>query len=85
MSFTQSFWLVARREITERVREKSFLVSGAVTLAIVVAAAVLPALVGGGDDTYKVGVAGPEQRAVAVAADGAGADLDRQDRAQAGT
>ena len=90
MSFTQSFWLVARREITERVREKSFLVSGAVTLAIVVAAALLPALVGGGEDTYKVGVAGPEQRAVAVAADGAGADLDAKieprrvrDRAQA--
>lgn len=91
MSFRGSMWLVARREITERVRERSFLVSGAVTLLIVAAAAVVPALIGGSDtDTYEVGVAGPEQRAVAVAADAAGGDLDVKieprrvrDRAQA--
>ena len=70
-------WLVARREITERVRERSFLVSGAVTLLIVAAAAIVPALIGGNDtDTYKVGVAGPEQRAVAAAANAAGGNLD---------
>ncbi|HYI35814.1 MAG TPA: ABC transporter permease [Thermoleophilaceae bacterium] len=91
MSFNRSFLLVARREITQRVRERSFLVSGAVTLLIVVAVAILPALLGGdGPETYKVGVAGPEQRAVAAAADAAGGDLDARieprrvrDRAQA--
>ena len=70
VTFWRSMWLVARREITERVRERSFLVSGAVTLLIVAAAAVVPALIGGDDtETYKVGVAGPEQRAVAAAAE----------------
>jgi ABC-2 type transport system permease protein len=76
VSFWGSMWLVARREITERVRERSFLVSGALTLVIVAAAAVVPALIGGDDtDTYKVGVAGPEQRLVAAAAGAAGEDL----------
>ena len=91
MTFRRSMWLVARREITERVRERSFLVSGAVTLLIVAAAAVVPALIGGDDtETYKVGVAGPEQRAVAAAAGAAGQDLQVKiesrrvrDRAQA--
>ena len=91
MTFWRSMWLVARREITERVRERSFLVSGAVTLLIVAAAAVVPALIGGDDtETYEVGVAGPEQRAVAAAAGAAGQDLQVKiesrrvrDRAQA--
>ena len=58
---------------------------------IVAGAAVVPAVIGGDDtDTYKVGVAGPEQRAVAQAAGAAGGDLEVKieprrvrDRAQA--
>ncbi|MEJ7714679.1 MAG: hypothetical protein WKF40_02815 [Thermoleophilaceae bacterium] len=65
MSFGQATALVARREITERIRQRSFLVSSAVTLLIVAAAAVLPALLGGGPTTYDVGVVGSQPRAVA--------------------
>lgn len=49
--------LVARREITERVREKSFLVSTGVTLAIVLIVSVLPNLLGfGGPQSFTVAV-----------------------------
>jgi ABC-2 type transport system permease protein len=46
--------LVARREMSERLRSKSFLASTAITLLIVVAVAVLPSLFGDGDDPYRV-------------------------------
>jgi ABC-2 type transport system permease protein len=49
--------LVARREITERAREKSFLVSTGVTLAIVLIVSVLPNLLGfGGPASFTVAV-----------------------------
>jgi len=47
--------LVARREIRERLREKSFLVSTGVTMALVVLVATLPPLLGVGDERYTVG------------------------------
>jgi ABC-2 type transport system permease protein len=40
--------LVARRELTERIHERSFLISTGITLAIVVVVLVLPALLGFG-------------------------------------
>jgi ABC-2 type transport system permease protein len=46
--------LVARREISERVRSKAFLASTGVTLLIVIALAILPSLFGDGDDPYRV-------------------------------
>ena len=62
--------LVARREITQRVREKSFLVSMAVTILLVVLVAVVPPLVGlGGRSTYVLAVSDPASLAVAQAAD----------------
>jgi len=58
--------LVARREITQRLREKSFLISMAVTVVLVVLVAVLPQLLGfGGKETFTVGVV--DQASVAVA------------------
>ena len=49
--------LVARREITQRMREKSFLISMAVTVVLVVLVAVIPPLFGfGGKQTFKVAV-----------------------------
>ena len=61
--------LVARREITQRVREKSFLVSMGVTIAIVVLVAVVPPLVGfGGTKTYTLGVSDAASLPVAQAA-----------------
>jgi ABC-2 type transport system permease protein len=67
--------LVARREITQRIREKSFLISMAVTVVIVVLVAVVPPLFGfGGDASYTIAVSDPAALPVAQAADrGAGA------------
>jgi ABC-2 type transport system permease protein len=53
--------LVARRELTERVRERSFLVSTGITLVIVMLVVTLPAVLGlGGDSKYTV-AAGDER------------------------
>src|SRR3954454_6809911 len=61
--------LVARREITQRVREKSFLISMLVSLIIVGLVAVVPTVLGlGGDGGYTVGVLDPSARRVADAA-----------------
>ncbi len=61
--------LVARREVTERVRERSFLISTAVTATIVVLVSVLPTLLGaGGPTTYDLAVSDPAALPVARAA-----------------
>jgi ABC-2 type transport system permease protein len=67
--------LVARRELTERVRERSFLVGTCVSIAIIALVVVLPPLLGLDDeDSYKVGTVGPQAAQVAQAAhDGAAA------------
>ena len=58
--------LVARRELTERVRERSFLISTGITLVIVVIVLVLPALLGfGGPNEYTVAGGDPRGQAVA--------------------
>jgi ABC-2 type transport system permease protein len=58
--------LVARREFTERVRERSFLISTALTLAIVVLVVVLPPLLGfGGTTQYTVAAEDAQGHAVA--------------------
>src|SRR5690349_15563243 len=46
--------LVARRELRERVRERSFLVSTSINIVIIVAVISVAALVSGGETTYKV-------------------------------
>jgi len=61
--------LVARREIVERIRDRSLLISTAVTLAILAAILLIPPLIGiGGTKTYKVAVAGPQAKQLARAA-----------------
>jgi ABC-2 type transport system permease protein len=68
--------LVARREITTRIRERSFLISTLVTVLILVAVIVLPALFSRGDGDATIGVVGstaavePALRAAAEANDG---------------
>ncbi len=48
--------LVARRELTERVRERSFLIGTALSIMIVALVVLLPSALGfGGDDEYTVG------------------------------
>jgi ABC-2 type transport system permease protein len=57
--------LVARREVTERVRERSFMISTGITLAIVVFVVVLPSLLGfGGPSQYTVAAGDPAAQAV---------------------
>jgi ABC-2 type transport system permease protein len=57
--------LVARREFTERVHERSFLISTGITLAVVVLVLVLPALLGfGGPSEYTVSASSPQDRAI---------------------
>jgi ABC-2 type transport system permease protein len=61
--------LVARREIATRGREKGFLISTGVSLAIVALIVVLPQLLGfGGTETYNVGVTNRAAVPVAEAA-----------------
>jgi ABC-2 type transport system permease protein len=50
--------LVVRREIVTRVRERSFLVSTAVTLLIIAAVVVVPTLFDSDDDSVTVGLVG---------------------------
>ena len=62
--------LVARREITQKLREKSFLISMSVTVALVVLVAVVPPLLGmGGRSSYELAVSDPGALPVAKAAD----------------
>ena len=70
MSGRTAVALVARREISERAFEKSFLIGTVISLVvIVVAIAVLPSVLGfGGHDEYTVAVADPAMQPVADAA-----------------
>jgi ABC-2 type transport system permease protein len=69
MSFRQAAALVARREIVERVRDRSLLVSTVLTIAIIAAIVILPSALGfGGEEHYKVAVAGPQAERVARSA-----------------
>ena len=62
--------LVARRELTERVRERSFMIGTGISLVIVALVVVLPGLLGFGDaDTYTVATGDPSSAAVAQAAE----------------
>ncbi len=67
--------LVASRELTERVRERSFLIGTCVSIAIIALVVVLPPLLGfDEEDRYTVGAVGEQSAQVAVAARaGAGA------------
>jgi ABC-2 type transport system permease protein len=61
-SFWQSVRLVARREVVERSREKSFLVSTGLTLLIVLGVVLVPPALGLGDPpTYRVAFAAAAQ------------------------
>ena len=67
--------LVAEREFTERVRERSFLLSTGLTLAIIVVVVALPSLFGFGDPSeYRIAPADESGRAIAERA----AELDER-------
>lgn len=59
MTAGQAVLLIVRRELLERTRQRSFAVSTAITLLIVLAVAIVPGLVGDdGPTRYDVGVVG---------------------------
>lgn len=73
MSRRRAVALVARREVTERVRQRSFQVSTALTLLLVAVASVLPGVLGGSDDEperYRVGADDAASQRVVAAASG---------------
>ncbi|MGJ7440602.1 ABC transporter permease [Aquipuribacter sp. MA13-6] len=62
--FAEAVRLVAGREVFVKLRDKGFLISTAVTLLIIVAAFVAPALLSGGSDDYDLAVVGDGADAV---------------------
>lgn len=60
-------WLAARREIAVRGRSTGYRVGLGITLLLVVVLAALPRLLGGGGDTYTVGLAGAQSDGLAAA------------------
>jgi ABC-2 type transport system permease protein len=70
--------LVARREVTQKLREKSFLISTAVTATIILLVAVVPTLLGaGGPRTFKLGTTdAAAARIAAVAKQAPGFDVE---------
>lgn len=67
MSRRQGILLVMRRELGERIREKSFLVSTIISVAIIGVVALLPSFLGDGPDEVTVGAVGDDPQAVATA------------------
>ncbi len=65
-------WLVARREIDESRRAKSFVLSTAILVLAVIAAVVIPALVSHSRRAQRLGVVGPAPAGLAQAATTAG-------------
>lgn len=62
--------LVAGREVRARVRERSFVVSTLISLAVIVAIAVVPTLLDDGPSTWEIGAVGADAgAAAAIAAD----------------
>jgi ABC-2 type transport system permease protein len=81
MSTLHAIRLVARREFTERLRDRSFLISTAITVLILLAVAVLPRLLGFGEaPTFDVATTGPRADAerAAIEAQAAAFDVDVQ-------
>jgi ABC-2 type transport system permease protein len=76
MSGRHAIRLVARREITERAREKAFAVSTGINIVIIVGVVVIAAVVGGDEQSYKVGWSTESERVVVQAAADAGRAVD---------
>ena len=60
------WWIVAQREMTERLRDKGFIFSTALLFVLVAAAAVLPGVLSGGTDDYDVAVTAQAQPLLAA-------------------
>lgn len=65
-------WLVARREINDRGRAKSFWIASALLLVAVAAGAIIPALLAGSHSTARIGIVGGPAAALSQTAREAG-------------
>ncbi|HYK32940.1 MAG TPA: ABC transporter permease [Streptosporangiaceae bacterium] len=65
-------WLVARREINDRTRAKSFWIASILLLVAVAAGAIIPALLQGHHSTARVGIVGGQTAALTATAREAG-------------
>jgi ABC-2 type transport system permease protein len=79
MSDLGTMWRIARRELRERGRSRSFLITTIITLGIVIALVVLPEVFGGGTDEYQVGSIGEGNEAIVEAAELLGNANDEPD------
>jgi ABC-2 type transport system permease protein len=68
LSFREAVFLVARREFMQRARDRSFFVSTAITIGIIVLVVVFPRLLNFGADEYRVAFLGPDGPAVEAVA-----------------
>jgi ABC-2 type transport system permease protein len=69
LSFREAVLLVARREFMQRARDRSFFVSTAITIAIIVLVIVFPKVLNFGADEYAVAFLGSDSRAVQAVAE----------------
>jgi ABC-2 type transport system permease protein len=75
--------LVARREVTSRMRERSFLISTSITILLLLAVGIIPAVFADdGPRTMAVVAVGPEAQAIVAAAARGDAALDLDVRAR---
>jgi ABC-2 type transport system permease protein len=68
LSFREGVVLVARREFMQRARDRSFFVSTAITIGIIVLVIVFPKALNFGADEYAVAFPGPDGAAIQTAA-----------------
>jgi ABC-2 type transport system permease protein len=64
MNDRRAVYLTARREVTERIRNRTFLLSTALMVVVAVAIVVVASVTEGDADEFDVGTVGPEPRAV---------------------
>jgi len=77
MTWFDGIRLVARREIVERMRTKTYLTSTAVLIAVALAAVLVPAVIGStGPRTVKVGLVGERATALATPLSAAASSAD---------
>lgn len=79
MSSLGTVWQIARREIREHGKSKSYLITTLVTFLLVVGLVLVPGLIGGGTTEYIVGTVGEANGPILVAAELLGNSADEPD------